>query len=93
MEQTRSIQTAFRFTDDMMRRIKNKARNLNMSVNAYVESVLEDDLKEEENTYEEMKAFGARLHTELRDVEPVRSPGLKISPEDIDERTKYILEK
>jgi len=46
-----------------------------------------------ESTYEEMKVFGAKLHAEMRDVEPIGSPGLKISPEEIenDEKTQYIL--
>lgn len=93
MEATRNIQTAFRFRQEMVQSLKNKARIRNMSLNAYVEEVLERDLKEKSGTYEEVMNSLSSLR--LSDVEPVVSPRIKLSPEEVegDERMKYILDK
>lgn len=41
-----TVQTAFRFRPDLLRRLKNKARYEKKSLNAYVEEVLESSLAE-----------------------------------------------
>ena len=51
METIRSIQTAFRFRPDMLRRMKNRAREKKQSLNAYVEELIEIDLKSSSDRY------------------------------------------
>lgn len=93
MEATRNIQTAFRFKEDLVLKLKTRARMKQMSINAYVEKVLEKDLEEDSGMYE---AIMNELQTlRLSDCIPVNSPGIKVSEKDVeqDERMKYILEK
>ena len=52
METARTVQTAFRFTPELVRRMKLKARREHKSVNAYVERLIEKDLGSEEDKYE-----------------------------------------
>lgn len=48
----RSIQTAFRFRPELLSQIKSKARLEGKSVNAFVESVIEDYLAKDDDRYE-----------------------------------------
>jgi len=93
METTRNIQTAFRFREDLVLRLKKKARMKQMSINAYVEKVLEKDLEEDSGKYETIMNELQTLR--LSDCLPVTSPGIKVSEKELeqDERMKYILEK
>ena len=52
MGNTRTVQTAFRFSPDLVERLKRRARKEKTSVNAYVEKVLEKDLGTDEDRYE-----------------------------------------
>ncbi len=52
MENTRTVQTAFRFKPELIDRIKLKARRNGTSVNAYVEQLIEKDLGKDEDRYE-----------------------------------------
>lgn len=61
MGNTRTVQTAFRFRPDMVRRMKNKARLQGQSLNAYIENLVEKDLGEEGGRY-------AAIRRELADV-------------------------
>jgi len=47
--QARSTQTAFRFRPDLLRRLKNRARLENKSLNAFVEEALERTLGPDED--------------------------------------------
>ena len=53
METTnRTVQTAFRFRPELLSQIKSKARLEGKSVNAFVESVIEDYLAKDDDRYE-----------------------------------------
>lgn len=52
METGRTVQTAFRFTPELVNRMKQKARREHKSVNAYVERLIEKDLGSGEDKYE-----------------------------------------
>ena len=52
MANTRTVQTAFRFSPDLVERLKRRASKEKTSVNAYVERVLEKDLGTDEDRYE-----------------------------------------
>lgn len=98
METARTVQTAFRFTPDLLTRLKLKARREHKSVNAYVEQLIEKDLSKDEDRY-------AALYRELAKIKlPEKiSPKVKalsrfaveFSEEDLknDERLAYILGK
>ena len=67
---TRTVQTAFRFTPDLVERLKRRARRERTSVNAYVEKVLEKDLGTDEDRYE-------ALYREIAKVKLQKNPALK----------------
>lgn len=48
----RTVQTAFRFRPELLSQIKAKARLEGKSVNAFVESVIEDYLSKDDDRYE-----------------------------------------
>lgn len=52
METARTVQTAFRFTPEMVRRMKNRARLRGISLNAYIEGLVEEDLGQDKDKYE-----------------------------------------
>ena len=56
MESVRSVQTAFRFRPEMLARMKNRARQKDISLNAYIERLVEEDLKESSDRYEALYA-------------------------------------
>ena len=58
MEGTRTVQTAFRFSPELVRRLKRRARLERKSVNAYVEEAVQKALDSGEDKY-------ARLEAEL----------------------------
>lgn len=70
MDSVRTVQTAFRFNPEMVRRMKNRARLQGKSLNAYIENLVEKDLEGEMDRYE-------ALFQELSQMEV---PG-SISPE------------
>lgn len=99
METTRTVQTAFRFTPDLVERLKKRARRERTSVNAYVEKVLEKDLGTDEDRYE-------ALYREIAKVKLQKNPALTepleklrgcvhFTEEEIssDERLKYLWNK
>lgn len=99
MKNTRTVQTAFRFTPDLVERLKRRARREKTSVNAYVEKVLEKDLGTDEDRYE-------ALYREIAKVKINRNPVLEgpmkrllgcvqFTEEEInsDERLKYLMSK
>lgn len=65
METTRTVQTAFRFTPDLVERLKKRARRERTSVNAYVEKVLEKDLGTDEDRYEALYREIAKTHIKI----------------------------
>ena len=99
MGNTRTVQTAFRFSPDLVERLKRRARKEKTSVNAYVEKVLEKDLGTDEDRYE-------ALYREIAKVKINRNPVLEgpmkrllgcvqFTEEEInsDERLKYLMSK
>lgn len=67
---TKSVQTAFRFSPDLLQRMKNRARLRGQSLNSYVETLVKKDLGTKEERYE-------ALYRELAEIELPK----EISPE------------
>ena len=65
MEGKRTVQTAFRFSPELVRRLKRRARLERKSVNAYVEEAVQKALDSREDKY-------ARLEAELKDIKVPR---------------------
>ena len=82
METTRTVQTAFRFTPDLVERLKKRARRERTSVNAYVEKVLEKDLGTDEDRYE-------ALYREIAKIKLQKNPALKEPLEKIKDSVKF----
>jgi predicted DNA-binding protein len=61
MEGTRIVQTAFRFSPELVSRLKRRARLERKSVNAYVEDAIQNALDSGEDKY-------ARLEAELKEI-------------------------
>ena len=59
----KSVQTAFRFKPELLSRMKAKARLEGKSLNAYVESVMEESLNCEPDRYE-------RIYREIQSLKP-----------------------
>jgi len=97
MEMGRTIQTAFRFSPNLIRMMKNKARRNNLSLNRYVESLIEKDLSENESEAEKLDKWlrNIKLPTEVSEQVNELSIGISFSPREIenDERLAYILSK
>ena len=99
MESTRTVQTAFRFKPDMVRRMKNKARLEGKSLNSYVENLIMEDLGEGEERYEDIygKIAGIRFSGEIgRETEECfRKYKVEFSEDEVvrDERLSYLLSK
>lgn len=97
-QSTKSAQTAFRFSPELLQRMKNRARLRGQSLNSYVETLVKKDLGTKEERYE-------ALYRELAEIELPK----EISPEvmdlskykveftqeeiDSDERLAYLLSK
>jgi predicted DNA-binding protein len=71
MEGTRTIQTAFRFREELVSRLKRRARLEHKSVNAYVEEAVEKALNGGEDQY-------ARLASKLKDIKVPRETSPEI---------------
>ena len=65
MEGTRTVQTAFRFSPELVSRLKRRARLERKSVNAYVEGAIQNALDSGEDKY-------ARLEAELKEIKVPR---------------------
>lgn len=97
--ETRSVQTAFRFRPEMLMRMKKKARNQGVSLNAYVENLVQKDLDEKEDKYEKLikELKGIKLNPNALDDlnSRIKALNIHISQEEIDadERMAYILSK
>lgn len=95
---TKSVQTAFRFSPDLLVRMKNRARLRGQSLNSYVESLARKDIEGSTERYE-------TLYRELSDVilpEEVSGDIAGLSrfkvdfsreEKDSDERLSYLLER
>jgi len=55
MEQQRTQQTAFRLRPELLAKAKLKAKEKGMSLNGYVEKLMEDDLVSAGDKYEEVR--------------------------------------
>jgi len=94
----RTTQTAFRFSPDMLIRMKNRARMSGQSLNRYVEDLIKKDLGSEEDKYE---ALYKRLsqYTLPKEISPEILALSKYKVEftqeeiDADERLAYLLSK
>ncbi len=89
------IQTAFRFDPEMLRKMKNKARSENVTLNRYVESLIERDL--EPDPYRELDKRLAKIKRPDVVSPEIKALGasFKISREDLldDDRALYIWDK
>lgn len=71
-ERPKKIQTAFRFNEELLQKLQNAARCRNLSLNRYVETVLEQNLeKEQEDKMERLR----------RECKKIKLSQIKISPE------------
>ena len=98
MEGTRTVQTAFRFSPELVSRLKRRARLERKSINAYVEEAVQKALDSGEDKY-------ALLDAELKEIKvpQVISPEIQalsafkveFTPEELaaDDRLTYILGK
>ena len=98
MEGTRTVQTAFRFSPELVCRLKRRARLERKSINAYVEEAVQKALDSGEDKY-------ALLEAELKEIKvpQVISPEIQalsafkveFTPEELaaDDRLTYILGK
>jgi predicted DNA-binding protein len=98
MEGTRTVQTAFRFSPELVSRLKRRARLERKSINAYVEEAVQKALDSGEDKY-------ALLEAELKEIKvpQVISPEIQalsafkveFTPEELtaDDRLTYILGK
>jgi len=97
MEGARTYQTAFRFKPEMMERMKNRARQKNKSLNAYVEELIKNDL-ERENRYESLlqQLKNIRIPEKVNEIElPFKPLEHPFTSEELeaDERLSYILRR
>ena len=98
MDNVRTIQTAFRFSPELIGRLKQRARLEHKSVNAFVEEAVKRALDSKENPY-------SRLASQIEDlkVPETISPEIRalsgfkveLTPEELaaDDRLAYILGK
>lgn len=97
--ETRSIQTAFRFRPQMLAQMKNKARLQGVSLNSYVENLVQKDIDGQESRYEEIYRELSKIKINPETLEKIHSDiqslNIHISQEDIDsdERIAYLLSK
>lgn len=100
MATARTVQTAFRFTPDLLTRLKLKARREHKSVNAYVEHLIEKDLGKDEDRYEALYRELAKIKLPEK-ISPKVNDLLGICSEvdysqeelDADPRLAYLIEK
>lgn len=89
------VQTAFRLDSDLVRRAKNKARQQNISLNAYVEGLIEKSLATD--PYKELDEKLATIKRPDVISPEIKALGasFKITREDLldDERALYIWDK
>lgn len=100
METARTVQTAFRFTPDLVSRLKLKARREHKSVNAYVEQLIEKDLGKDEDRYEALYRELAKIKLPEKISPKVKAlagfgAGIKYTQEELDADPKlaYLVEK
>ena len=62
-------QTAFRLSEDLLKRLKARAKSENRSLNNYVEKVLTDIVYDEPNTETTAAMKDAKEHKNLSDIE------------------------
>ena len=98
METARTVQTAFRFTPELVRRMKLKARREHKSVNAYVERLIEKDLGSEEDKYEALYRELAKIKLPDKiseEVEALSRYKVVFTQEEVenDPKLEYFVEK
>ena len=98
-QNTKSVQTAFRFSPELLLRMKNRARLRGQSLNAYVEQLIAKDLGDKSERYKALYADLSRI--KLPDKIPDRVNAFmdrhKVeftsSELEQDERLSYLLSK
>ena len=98
MERGRTTQTAFRFSQELVGRLKQRARLEHKSVNAFVEEAVERALDSREDPYSLLAARIKELkvpETVSPEVEALSSFKTDFTAEDLaaDDRLSYILGK
>lgn len=99
MLNTRTTQTAFRFSPELIQRMKNRARIRGLSLNAYVEGLIEKDLGDVNDRYEALYKDLAKIklpETISPEIEELFGKyKVEFTPEELeaDERLAYILSK
>jgi len=99
MLNTRTVQTAFRFTPELIQRMKNRARIQGQSLNAYVEGLVKKDLGESNDRYEALYNELAKIklpETISPEIEELFGKyKVEFTPEELeaDERLAYLLSK
>jgi len=99
MSGTRTIQTAFRFSPEMVQRMKNRSRLRGLSLNAYVEGLIKKDLGDPNERYEALYKELAKIklpETISPEIEELFGKyKVEFTPEELeaDERLAYILSK
>ena len=98
MESARTIQTAFRFSPELIGRLKRRARLEHKSVNAFVEEAVERALDSREDPYSLLAARIKELkvpETVSPEVEALSSFKTDFTAEELatDDRLSYILGK
>lgn len=97
--ETRSIQTAFRFRPKMLAQMKNKARLQGVSLNSYVENLVQKDIDGQESRYEEIYRELSKIKINPETVKEVNDSfskfNIRFTQEEIDsdKRLAYILSK
>lgn len=94
--QTRSNQTAFRFKPDMLGRMKAKARLNGQSLNAYVEGLIEADLKSDDrygNLFKEINELKASDSVPFDFPEPEHPVEFSKEELDNDPKLAYLVSK
>ena len=92
METAKTVQTAFRFSPELVDRMKRKARREHKSVNAYVKELITKDLGTEEDRYEALyrKLSKIKLSDEMKSLSEY-----KLAGKDVENNPKmeYLVEK
>lgn len=87
-DNTMTVQTAFRFSPELINRLKNRARRDHKSVNQFVEEVLEKALEDDL-----LKGLeGLRLCKEIP-ADILNMPFIVLDESGLDEKAAYILGK
>lgn len=94
METAKTVQTAFRFSPELVNRMKQKARREHKSVNAYVEELIEKDLGSGEDRYEALYRELAKIKLPCGISDEVKCK-VALVGEDVenDPKMEYFVEK